>query len=140
MDAARPRSVRLSRAVWQAMAEHARRAMPNECCGLLIGAADRVDRAMAARNLRESPTRYLLDPVDHFAAMKAARADGLAVVGVYHSHPHSPPVPSARDLDEATYPDYLYVIVTPGVGDDLADARGYWISHGRYEPVDLQIA
>jgi proteasome lid subunit RPN8/RPN11 len=72
----------------------ARAAAPRECCGLLIGAGLRVTRAAAARNLAASPSRYEVAPEDHFAALRAARAEGLEVVGAYHSHPSGAPVPS----------------------------------------------
>ena len=57
---------------------------PDEQCGLLMGGPDVVLRAHPARNLDASPRRYTVDPVDHFAALRAARAEGLAVVGAWH--------------------------------------------------------
>ncbi len=83
---------------------------PVEQCGLLIGGPGVVLRAHPARNLDASPRRYTVDPADHFVALRAARADGLAVVGGWHSHPAGPPTPSATDLAEA-HADFLYLIV-----------------------------
>lgn len=83
---------------------------PNEQCGLLIGQPGAVLRVHPARNTDASPRRYTVDPADHFAALRAARAAGLAVIGAWHSHPAGAPVPSATDLAEAT-PDFLYLIV-----------------------------
>ena len=40
--------------------------------------------------------RYEVAPEDHFAAVRAARADGLEVIGAYHSHPASPAEPSSH--------------------------------------------
>ncbi len=37
------------------IAAHARRAAPDECCGLLVGTGARIESAHAARNLRRSP-------------------------------------------------------------------------------------
>ncbi|MEX1130130.1 MAG: M67 family metallopeptidase [Vicinamibacterales bacterium] len=104
--------MRIRRAVIDAVVGHARREDPMECCGLLIGAGDDVLESRPARNLRQSRTAYLVDPEDHFAAIRAARAAGLAVVGGYHSHPRSIPVPSVTDIAEATDPEFLYVIVS----------------------------
>ena len=90
---------------------HAERANPRECCGVLVGRDDEILQAVEARNLSEDPNRYLLDPADHIAIRRNARAAGLAVVGFYHSHPHSAARPSATDQAEAAYPDHLYLIV-----------------------------
>ena len=104
--------MRVERTLLQQLIAQARTEAPKECCGLLVGTADRISRAIPSLNVGGSLTRYLVNPADHFRALKLARADGLRVVGVYHSHPHSPPVPSETDVAEATYPDYLYVIVS----------------------------
>ena len=96
------------------MLDHAERAKPRECCGVLVGRNDDILQAIEARNLADDPDRYLLDPADHIAIRRNARAAGLAVVGFYHSHPHSAARPSATDQAEATYPDHFYLIV----GDD----------------------
>ncbi len=105
--------MQITQAAFDAIVAHARDALPNECCGLLIGSGDRVDAAMRARNLEESPTRFLIDPLDHFTAIRLARMNGRAVVGVYHSHPRGPEAPSPRDHAEASYREYAYVIVVP---------------------------
>ena len=44
-------------------------------------------------------------------ADKAARADGLGVVGFYHSHPDAPARPSEFDREHA-WVGYCYVIVS----------------------------
>lgn len=107
----------IRRRVVRAMLDHARRDVPNECCGLLTGTSQRIQSARPARNIAESPaTRYLIDPADHFAAIRAARAADLDVVGAYHSHVASLPVPSATDRAEA-HPNFVYLIVS------LADCR-----------------
>ncbi len=130
--------IRIRRAALEAILAHARAEAPDECCGLLLGAADLVDEARRARNLRRSPTRYLIDPEDHFQALRAARASAREVVGAYHSHPASPPAPSATDLAEATYPDFVYVIATPGSVSQAADVRAYRLAAtGNFERLEL---
>ena len=135
-----PSTVAIDHAVIDAMLEHARHDLPDECCGLLLGTPELVSRAKPARNLEASPTRYRVDPADHFAAIRAARVDGQAVVGTYHSHPNCPPEPSRTDLEEASYPNYVYVIVSPGVrgcGDDRVEA--YRLTGDRFARVELLV-
>lgn len=118
------------------MLAHAREEAPRECCGILIGREDAIGRSVRARNLDATTTRYLIDPEDHFAAIRGARAEGLEVVGAYHSHPSSAPVPSPTDIVEANNSsDFLYVIVSP-VGDDV---RAYRIERGAFTPYPLTL-
>jgi proteasome lid subunit RPN8/RPN11 len=99
-------------AVAAAILTHAAAAAPREACGLLVGRDACVARAVAARNVAAEPTRYEVSPADHFAAVRAARADGFEVIGAYHSHPASPAVPSATDRD-AAFGAFLFVIASP---------------------------
>jgi proteasome lid subunit RPN8/RPN11 len=92
--------------------EHARRATPSECCGLLLGTPATVAEAVPTRNLADDPNRFLVDPEAHIAARRDARRRGLEVVGFYHSHPRSSAIPSATDLAEVAYPGHLYAIVS----------------------------
>ncbi len=118
------------------MLAHAREEAPRECCGLLVGRETSIVRSVRARNLDAKATRYLIDPEDHFAAIRSARTEGLEVVGAYHSHPSSAPVPSATDIAEAdSGSDFLYVIVSP-IGDDV---RAYRIEAGVYTLVELSV-
>ena len=92
---------------------HARAAAPDECCGLLLGRGGDIVEAVRTRNIAAEPrSRFLIDPKDHIDGRRMARARGLDVVGFYHSHPSSPPEPSARDIVELTYPGHLYIIVS----------------------------
>lgn len=113
MSAGRPRLV-IPPAVAAAVARHAAAAFPEECCGILVGsAAERtvVRRAVAATNARRDRPRdrYTIPAEELLAAQKAARAEGLDMVGWYHSHPGAPAVPSRFDTDTA-WPGASYLI------------------------------
>jgi proteasome lid subunit RPN8/RPN11 len=121
----------------EAILAHARAASPAECCGLLVGNTGRIERAVPARNLAERPSRYLIDPADHIRARRAAREAGQTVLGFYHSHPASEPVPSSTDLDEASYPEAIYLIAGTGPAGVLSEIRAYRIDGGRAEELGL---
>lgn len=130
-------SITISAAVVRDMVAHARDEVPKECCGLLVGTTGAVVRSVRAGNLADGLTRYLINPEDHFAAIRSARDDGLQVVGAYHSHPLSAPVPSTTDIAEANSgADFLYVIVSPVSGD----VRGYRITEGSVTACPLEIS
>jgi proteasome lid subunit RPN8/RPN11 len=116
------------------MIAHARAAAPNECCGLLVGAGSLIDGCVRVRNVDPTPARrYRLDPAEHIAVNRRLRGTNRIVVGCYHSHPHSPPVPSAADCAEAYYPDFVWVIVS--LHTDEGAIAAYRIVGNRFEDV-----
>lgn len=95
---------------------HAEAAYPEECCGVLLGRIEDdgvrvVDLfPVENRDAEARERRYLIGPGDYLRAERAAEADGLDVVGFYHSHPDHPARPSATDLADATFPGFVYTI------------------------------
>jgi desampylase len=131
-------TVRVGPGVMDAIRAHARAERPNECCGLLVGVDERIVAAVPARNLRPTPHDFLIDPRDHLDAEKRARAEGLEVVGFYHSHPDAPAVPSRRDREEMTYTNAWYAICGPLERRARPAVRLYrWIADA-FEPARIQ--
>jgi len=86
-------------------------AYPLEACGALLGSADRVEGLHPLANLAQDPgNSFAIQPAELEPLLRGEADGGLTVLGFYHSHPDSDPVPSARDLDMA-WPGYWYVIV-----------------------------
>jgi proteasome lid subunit RPN8/RPN11 len=95
---------------------------------VLVGTPREILEAVPSTNLADDPVRqFLLDPRVHIDARRDARRRGLAVVGFYHSHPHSAPEPSAADREGATYRDCWYLIATPRL--DGCDMK-LWMPEG----------
>ena len=123
------RPLRWSSDVRIELEQHAREGYPHEVCGLLVGRLEaetiEIERITHARNLAtDRPVdRYVLDPDDFLAADVAARRDGLEIVGVWHTHPDHPPLPSTTDW-EAAWESYCYVIVSVHRGE--IDAVRAW--------------
>jgi proteasome lid subunit RPN8/RPN11 len=114
---------------------HAIEERPNECCGLLIGSAELIHDTVRARNVRKSATKFQVEPADHFAAIRRARAAGLEVVGAYHSHPNGPSGPSETDrvrLNDATM---VHVIVSLAHG--TRTVRAFRIFDGNFTQLEF---
>ena len=118
------------------MIAHATEEAPRECCGLLVGQGSNVDESVRVRNVHPSPSRYLLDPAEHIATNRRLRGTGREVIGAYHSHPHSPAVPSPVDRAEAYYSDFVWIIVSLAVEGEPAVAA-YRLRGGTFVPLAL---
>ena len=134
--------MRVLKMVLDAIEAHARRDVPRECCGLLIGTDTEVTEAVPASNEADDPLRrYEVSPIAHLAQIRRcrelAKATGVnvGVVGAYHSHPRSAAEPSPTDREQA-FEDFLYVIAGP-VEDAPLDVRAYRLRNGHFEAVEL---
>jgi len=108
---------------------HGETTYPEEGAGFLLGTGEdprRVAAILPLTNTREEVARrrrYLISPEDTlFAEMEADRR-GLLVVGVFHSHPDHPEIPSEYDREWAL-PWFSYLITS--VQDGRAVASRAW--------------
>jgi proteasome lid subunit RPN8/RPN11 len=131
----RVRSLTIGRGALDAIVRHARETAPAECCGLLVGEADRIVEAIRSANLAESPHRFLIDPKTHIDAIRSARDRGQEVLGFYHSHPRTPARPSETDIEEAAYRDHVHLIVS--LLQERPDIRLYRIDASAFEELRL---
>jgi proteasome lid subunit RPN8/RPN11 len=120
------------------MISHAQSALPNEACGLLGGSAGRVQAVYPGANAERSPVRYRMEPKEQLRAMDAIGLAGGDVVGIFHSHPQGPPVPSPTDLAQAYYPQAVYIILARQESGEW-QIRGYNLSNGQSRKVALQV-
>lgn len=89
------------------------RALPNEGCGLLLGSAEGVvSEVVASDNVADSAKVYEIDSRVLLRTFRRADDEGLTVLGVFHSHTHSPAYPSPTDVDQAPDPQWHYVLVS----------------------------
>ena len=97
--------------------EDARLTFPDECCGFLFGVEDEetrivtdlliVDNSLTGDKRR----RFEVSPKDYLRAEQYALDKKLSLLGVYHSHPSSPAIPSEQDR-LAAQPYFSYVIIS----------------------------
>jgi proteasome lid subunit RPN8/RPN11 len=94
---------------------HAKETYPYECCGFLLGVFDegglvrQVKRA--ANQNKERTDRFIIDPLEFAQTQTVADDAGLDIIGVYHSHPDWPPIPSQTDIESA-WEEVYYLIVS----------------------------
>jgi proteasome lid subunit RPN8/RPN11 len=101
----------------QLMTADAVKTFPDECCGFLFGIEKSDDRLISdiliVNNAKEGDKkrRFEISPKDYMKAEQYAEKNNLQLLGVYHSHPNHPAVPSEHDR-AAAQPWFSYIIIS----------------------------
>jgi len=118
--------VTLAAAVYEALVADCRLEPGLERCGLVGGVRGCGVTLYPVANVAEDPTSaFLLDARGQIDAMRRMRETGEDLYAIYHSHPASPPAPSARDLAAAAYRGTGYLIVSFAKGPPEVAAYRY---------------
>lgn len=134
--------IRITGPAWQAIAAHARRAAPEEACGILVGRRERggavVLRAEPCANVHpgDRTRHFLIDPERQLAVQRQARQEGLEIVGFYHSHPAGGTRPSAEDAALA-HPG-MVMLIAALEGPAVAEARAWRFAEGGFVEMALR--
>ena len=142
-------SLRLPRAVFEAIRRHGEETYPHESCGALLGRPEaggwRVEGLMRTANACTDSAcdRYEIAAAELVKIVREARARGLEVAGFYHSHPDHPPRWSAADLRGAHWPGLSYVITQVASGKAAA-TRAFLLSGAgeddkRFEAQEIRV-
>lgn len=133
--------ITITSALLEAINAHGERAYPEEGAGLLLGEASeegkRVLDILTVENAREAPARhnrYLLTPQDYLHGEEMAARQGLDVLGVFHSHPDHPNMPSEFDREWAM-PWFSYIITSVHTGV-AAGSRSWRLSDDRAQFIE----
>jgi len=86
---------------------------PFECCGILAGKNNIVEKFYKMKNVSDKPEIcYFMDPKEQINVMKEIRISDMELLAIYHSHINVKAYPSKRDIELAFYPDAFYIIVS----------------------------
>lgn len=122
-------STTLDQTAEQIIREHGEKDFPNECVGFLYGTEkDGIRNIKLARPIINSKEgdqkrRFEVSPIDYMKAEQYALLNDTTLIGVYHSHPQHPAIPSEHDLKQAL-PFFSYIIVS--VLDGKSDKLFSW--------------
>lgn len=121
---------------------HVEKAYPEEGAGFLVGEEGEVKKIIALSNAREQGARhnrFLFTPQDYLKAELLAETLGLGLIGVFHSHPDCPNVPSEYDREWAQ-PFFSYIITRVDHGKAV-NSRSWRLQEDRskYEEEEITI-
>ena len=101
----------------QLMTADAVKTFPDECCGFLFGIEKRDERVVTdiliVHNVKagDKKRRFEISSKDYMKGEQYADENNLQLLGVYHSHPNHPAIPSEHDR-VAAQPWFSYIIIS----------------------------
>ena len=129
-------SLKIGNEAVEVINQHGVDTFPNECCGFLYGNETdgrQITLAVPVTNTKEGDQRrrFEISPLDYLRAEQFALVNGTQLLGVYHSHPNHPAIPSIHDLAVAL-PYFSYIIVSIMDGE-IADLKSWIIKEDAHE-------
>jgi len=124
------------------MNEHLETSFPYEGCGFFFG-KDGETRAITEAYIVDNSEdgdqrrRFEISPMDYMKAERYALANGLDLLGVFHSHPNHPAIPSVHDLKQAM-PYFSYIIKSIYDGK-LRDTTSWRLNEDTHEFEEEQV-
>lgn len=117
----------------------AQQAPEAEICGIISTRADNHFQVYSVDNIATEPGNlFEMDPQQQINAFKTIREKQETLFAIFHSHPHSAAIPSAKDIHEAAYTEALNIIISLST-QGVLDMRGYFYRGDKVEVVDLVI-
>lgn len=111
--------------IQQLLTEDALGTFPDECCGFLFGREETdgtrlIIDILTVDNSKEGDKRrrFEISPLDYMTAEQHALDHDWTLLGIYHSHPKHPAIPSEHDRI-AAQPFFSYVIISVMSNDDV---------------------
>lgn len=122
---------------------HVEEAYPEEGAGFLIGIEGEVKQILPLSNAREDEARhnrFLITPEDYLKAELTADRFGLSLIGVFHSHPDCPNIPSEYDREWAQ-PFFSYIITRVDEGRSVSHRSWRLVEdRSKYEEEEIKIS
>jgi len=111
-----------------------------EVCGLIGSKNGLPNSCYPVKNIAEQPRqRFQLDASQQISAMATMRDQGETLFAIYHSHPAAPATPSISDLELASYPEALYLIISLDT-KGILEMRGFKIIHKSAQEIALSLS
>ena len=117
--------------------DQARKAYPDEACGLLVGRST-AERLIPVKNISRDAHRYEMDPAELIAVFRQLRETGEKLVAIFHSHPNGPAEPSKTDVERAYYPEAAHLIVSLAQ-PERPQAVAFRIIDGEVLPIEVHV-
>ena len=126
------RTITIAHDILDQMKRHALHDFPYECVGFFYGDLEKDQRLVKEyRPVANSDTtnkkrKFEVSPLDYIQAERHALRHNVQLLGVYHSHPLHPAVPSVHDLQQAV-PVFSYIISSVNESE-VESVTSWWLN------------
>lgn len=112
---------------------------PKECCGFFWGDKNDICLAKAVENssIDNKNESFKISYADYLSAEEFAEKNNVSLLGVFHSHPNQPAVPSREDLDFAM-PNFVNIIVSVGQ-EGIREMRAWALKEDEQQLTEIKI-
>ncbi len=130
-------SIQIEQITLKQIQHHLETSYPFEACGFILGTEEdgirTVIKSIVSENESTDNQRrfFVINALDYLKAEKIALRENLQLLGIYHSHPDHPAIPSAHDLEFAQ-PFFSYLIFSIE-SNKMVDERSYRLSNGVFK-------
>jgi proteasome lid subunit RPN8/RPN11 len=130
----------------QIIRSHAASTYPEECCGIILGYLANESKTVVEVIPTENAwsgedskrRRYTIAPEIMLKVQTYARSCSLNIIGVYHSHPDNPAIPSESDRVQA-WQEYSYIIVSVPNGKALELKSWHLDDNHQFQEEEIEI-
>jgi proteasome lid subunit RPN8/RPN11 len=126
----------LNENIKQQLQEDAFRTFPDECCGFFFGNEQgeerKITEILVVENAKsgDKRRRFEITAKDYLNAELYAEKKSLTLLGIYHSHPNHPSIPSEHDRI-AAQPFFSYIIIS--VNEKEIPSIQSWILNDNFQ-------
>lgn len=128
--------IQISEQIHEELKRDALNTFPDECCGFILGKENGEERVIeeiiVVKNEKEGDKRrrFEISPLDYLKAEQYAEDKNLTLLGIYHSHPNHPSVPSEHDRVVAQ-PFFSYIILS--VRENEVVSTQSWVLNDEFQ-------
>ncbi len=130
-------SLYLPRPLVNKILAHAQKNPEIEVCGLIGNSTSEYKDYYPVDNISNDPScRFLMDAPQQISAMKKMRDKQQQLFAIVHSHPTTNATPSQLDIDESSYKEVFYIIISLNTKGVL-EMRAYTQQQNGMQEVNL---
>ena len=130
-------SLSLPRPLINKVLAHAQQNSENEVCGLIGKDTSDYKQYYPIDNISEKPSQhFLMDAPQQISAMKKMRDKQQQLFAIVHSHPSTEAVPSPLDIEQSSYKDVFYLIISLNT-EGVLEMRAYVQQQDSMQEVEL---